>query len=68
MILRGLIPQCTLWVGWGITEESKQKCEAKSRGIEIIESKNQVGKEETRVQLKLFEACFMPVLIFGREA
>ena len=53
---------------WGITEESKQKCEAKSRGIEIIESKNQVGKEETRVQLKLFEACFMPVLIFGREA
>ena len=52
----------------GHIEELKQKCEAISREIEIIGSRNQVGKEEIRVQLKLFEACFMPALIYGIEA
>ena len=33
-----------------------------------LESKNQVGKEEMRVQLKLFEACFMPALTYEIEA
>ena len=51
----------------GHIEESKQKFEAMSREIEIIGSRNQVGKEEIRVQLKLFGACFMPVLIYGIE-
>ena len=52
----------------GHIEELKQKCEAISREIEIIGSRNQVGKEEIRVQLKLFEACFMSALIYGIEA
>ena len=43
-------------------------CEATSREIEIIGSRNQVEKEEIRVQLKLFEASFMPALIYGIEA
>ena len=51
----------------GHVEELKQTCEAISREIEIMESRNQVQKEEIRVQLKLFEACFMPALIFGIE-
>ena len=36
--------------------------------IEIIGSKNKVGKEDIKVQLKLFEACFMAVSIYGLEA
>ena len=44
----------------GHIKELKQKCEAISRQIEIIGSRNEVGKEEIRVQLKLFENCFMP--------
>ena len=51
----------------GHVEELKQACEAISREIEIIGSRNQVGKEEIRVQLKLFEACFIPALILGIE-
>ena len=49
----------------GDIEELKQKCEAISREAETIGSKNQVGKEEIKVQLKLFEPCFMPALIYG---
>ena len=44
------------------------KCEAISREIEIIGSRNQVGKEEMRIQLKLFKAYFMPALIYVIEA
>ena len=51
----------------GHTGELKQKCEAINREIEIIGSRNQVGKEEIRVQSELFEACFMPALIYGIE-
>ena len=52
----------------GYIEELKQKCVATNREIEIIRSRNQVGKEEIRVQLKRFEACFIPALIYGIEA
>ena len=48
--------------------ESKQKCEIIIRKIEIIGSRNQFGKEKLRVQLKLFESCFMPALVHGIEA
>ena len=41
---------------------------ATNRGTEIIGSRNQVGKEEIRVQLKRFEACFIPALIFGIDS
>ena len=52
----------------GHIEELKQRSEAISREIEIIGSRNQVRKEEIRVQLKLFEACFMQVQTYGIEA
>ena len=57
------------YLGITINEEGnlKQTCEAISREIEIMGSRNQVRKEEIRVQLKLFEACFMPALILGIE-
>ena len=48
--------------------ESKQKCEIIIRKIEIIGSRNQFGKEKLRVQLKLFESCFVPALVHGIEA
>ena len=52
----------------GHIEELKQKCVATSRAIEIIGSRNHVGKEEIRVQLKCFEVCFMSALRYGIEA
>ena len=48
--------------------ESKQKCEIIIRKIEIIGSRNQFEKEKLRVQLKLFESCFMAALVHGIEA
>ena len=53
----------------GCIGELKQMSEGISKEIEIIGSRNQVGNEEIRVQLKLFfEPCFMPALIYGIEA
>ena len=37
------------------------------REIEIIGPTNQLGKEEIKVKLRLFKACFMLVLIYGIE-
>ena len=36
--------------------------------IGAIAAKNQVGKEEMRVKLKLFDTCLMTALIYGMEA
>ena len=44
------------------------KCEAISREIEAIGTKAQVGSEEIREKLKLFETCFMTTLTYGMEA
>ena len=52
----------------GHIEELKQKGGAISREMEIAGSRNQFGKEEIRVQLKLFEARFMSAIIYGIEA
>ena len=52
----------------GHIEDLKQKCEAINREIQITRSRNQVGKEEISVQLKLLEACFVPALIYVIEA
>ena len=30
-------------------------------------AKTQVGKEEVRLKLKLFETCLMPALLYGME-
>ena len=39
-----------------------------NREICAIGAKTQVGKEEVRVKLKLFETCLMPALLYGMEA
>ena len=52
----------------GHIEEIKQKCDLISRKIEIAGSQNEVGKEDIIIQSKLFEACFMPALIYVIEA
>ena len=45
-----------------------RKCETISREIDAIGTKNQVGKEETRIKLKLFDTCLMTALTYGIEA
>ena len=45
-----------------------RKCETISMEIGAIAAKNQVGKEEMRVKLKLFDTCLMTALIYGMEA
>ena len=56
----------------GNLEEHKKvisrKCETISREIDAIGAKNQVGKEEVRVKLKLFDTCLMTALTNGMEA
>ena len=43
-------------------------CDIVNREICAIGAKTQVGKEEVRVKLKLFETCLMPALLYGMEA
>ena len=45
-----------------------KKRETISREIDAIGAKNQVGKEEIRVKLKLFDICLMTALTDGTEA
>ena len=49
-------------------EVIEKKCETISREIDAIGTKNQVGKEETRIKLKLFDTCLMTALTYGIEA
>ena len=42
-------------------------CQATSRETEITGSKNQFVKAKIRVQLKLFEACFVSTNIWDRS-
>ena len=49
-------------------EVIEKKCETVSREIDAIGTKNQVGKEETRIKLKLFDTCLMTALTYGIEA
>ena len=48
--------------------ELNRKCEVINREINAIGAKHQVGKEEIRVKLKLYETCLMPALLYGLEA
>ena len=48
--------------------ELNRKCEVINREINAIGAKHQVGKEEIRLKLKLYETCLMPALIYGLEA
>ena len=45
-----------------------RKCKIINREISAIGAKHQVGKEEIRVKLKLYETCLMPALLYGLEA
>ena len=38
-----------------------------SREIKAVRSKSQVGSEEMKVKIKLFETCLMPAIIYGLE-
>ena len=49
-------------------EVTAKKCETISREINAIGANNQVGKEEIRVKLKLFDICLMTALTDGIEA
>ena len=49
-------------------KELNSRCDTINREISAIEAKTQVGKEEVRVKLKLFETCLMPALLYGMEA
>ena len=54
-----------------LTEHVKElntRCDIINREICAIGGKTQVGKEEVRVKLKLFETCLMPALLYGMEA
>ena len=42
-----------------------RKCDAISGEADAIGAKNQVGKEEIRVKLKLFDTCLMTALAYG---
>ena len=50
------------------TLELNRKCEVINREISAIGVKHQVGKEEIRVKLILYETCLMPALLYGLEA
>ena len=49
-------------------KELNTRCDIINREICAIGAKTQVGKEEVRVKLKLFETCLMPALLYGMEA
>ena len=54
-----------------VTEHIKElnnRCGIINREICAIGAKTQVGKEEVRVKLKLFEICLVPALLYGMEA
>ena len=42
-----------------------KKCEVINREINALGAKQQVGKEEIRVKLKLYETCPIPALLYG---
>ena len=53
-----------------LTEHIKKlnsRCDIINREISAIGAKTQVGKEEVRVKLKLFETCLMPALLYRME-
>ena len=49
-------------------KELNTRCDIINIEICAIGAKTQVGKEEVRVKLKLFETCLMPALLCGMEA
>ena len=61
----------TVSIDGQLTEHVKElnsRCDIINREISAIGAKTQVGKEEVRVKLKLFETCLMPALLYGTGA
>ena len=48
--------------------ELNRKCEVINREISAVGAKHQTGKEEIKVNFKLYETCIMPALLYGLEA
>ena len=48
--------------------ELNTRCDIINREICAIGAKTQVGKEEVKTKLKLFETCLMPALLYGMKA
>ena len=46
-------------------KELNSRCDIINQEINAIGPKTQVGKEEVRVKLKLFQTCLMPALLYG---
>ena len=60
----------TISIDGQLTENIKKlnsTCDIINLEICAIGAKTQVGKEEVRVKLKLFETCLMPALLYGME-
>ena len=49
------------------TRQVKTKTNNISKEIKVTGSKSQVGSEEMKVKIKLFETCLMPAIIHGLE-
>ena len=52
----------------GHIKELSTRCGTINREICAIGAKTEVGKEDVRVKLKLFETCLMPALLYEMEA
>ena len=49
-------------------KETENKASRIIREINGISSKQNVGQEEIRVKIKLFETCLVPAILYGFEA
>ena len=49
-------------------KETENKASRIIREINGISSKQNVGEEEIRVKIKLFETCLVPAILYGFEA
>ena len=50
------------------TKETESKASRIIREIDGLSSKQNVGQEEIRVKIKLFETCLLPAILYGFEA
>ena len=49
-------------------KETEKKANTTIREINMISSKQNVGQEEIRVKIKLFETCLIPAILYEFEA
>ena len=51
-----------------LKDHIRQETNNISKEIKAIGSKSQVGSEEMKMKIKLFQTCLMPAIIHGLEA